>query len=80
MGHLAINPERKHFFDRLLRVFGERLWRIQGETEIGWLLAREHWGKGLATEAARAILEFGLSKWRFKRVIASARPEKSQSV
>lgn len=27
-------------------------------TEIGWRLAREHWGHGFATEAARACLRF----------------------
>ncbi|WP_202637805.1 GNAT family N-acetyltransferase [Bailinhaonella thermotolerans] len=26
--------------------------------EIGWALAREHWGKGYATEAARAALRY----------------------
>ncbi|MQY06082.1 hypothetical protein ACRB68_41620 [Actinomadura sp. RB68] len=26
--------------------------------EIGWCLAREHWGKGYATEAARAALAY----------------------
>lgn len=59
-----------------MRDYGE----YEGETEIGWLLAHEHWGKGIATEAAGAILEFGLSKWQFKRVISSARPENSQSL
>jgi RimJ/RimL family protein N-acetyltransferase len=27
--------------------------------EIGWRLAREQWGRGYATEAARAVLSFG---------------------
>lgn len=27
--------------------------------EIGWRLARPHWGQGLASEAARAALDFG---------------------
>ena len=27
--------------------------------EIGWRLAREHWGKGYASEAARAALQHG---------------------
>ena len=60
----------------LVRDHGE----YKGETEMGWLLAREHWGKGLATEAAKAIMEHGIAKWRFKRIIASARAENSQSL
>lgn len=27
--------------------------------EIGWRLSRDHWGKGYATEAARAVLRLG---------------------
>ncbi|MGP2436519.1 GNAT family N-acetyltransferase [Streptomyces sp. JW3] len=30
-----------------------RDWGPRGEIEIGWRLAREHWGKGYVTEAAR---------------------------
>ncbi|MDP7628794.1 MAG: GNAT family N-acetyltransferase, partial [SAR202 cluster bacterium] len=52
----------------------------EGETEIGWLVAKEHWGKGIATEAAKAVLDFGFSAWKFDRVIASARSENTQSV
>jgi len=30
--------------------------------EIGWRLAKEHWGKGYATEGAKAVLAFAESK------------------
>jgi RimJ/RimL family protein N-acetyltransferase len=30
-----------------------------GESEVAYLLGKSYWGKGLATEAARASLEFG---------------------
>ncbi|KOT55662.1 MULTISPECIES: GNAT family N-acetyltransferase [Streptomyces] len=34
-----------------------RDWGPVGEIEIGWRLGRAHWGKGYATQAARAALE-----------------------
>ncbi|MFI2436818.1 GNAT family N-acetyltransferase [Streptomyces sp. NPDC018693] len=34
-----------------------RDWGPTGEIEIGWRLAREHWGKGYVTAAARMTLE-----------------------
>jgi RimJ/RimL family protein N-acetyltransferase len=30
--------------------------------EVGWRLAREHWGRGFAPEAARAALRFGFEE------------------
>src|SRR4051812_39706906 len=30
--------------------------------EIGWRLAREHWGQGYATEAAQAVLSFAFER------------------
>ncbi|MGC0375627.1 GNAT family N-acetyltransferase [Streptomyces sp. SAI-229] len=35
----------------------EHDWGPTGEIEIGWRLAREHWGKGYVTAAARQTLE-----------------------
>jgi RimJ/RimL family protein N-acetyltransferase len=32
--------------------------------EIGWRLAAEHWGRGLATEGAREVLRFGFAELR----------------
>jgi RimJ/RimL family protein N-acetyltransferase len=39
--------------------------------EIGWRLARGKWGRGLTTEAAQAVLKFGIQKLGFQRVTAT---------
>jgi RimJ/RimL family protein N-acetyltransferase len=38
--------------------------------EIGWRLAQEYWGKGYATEAAQAALQFAFSKLELPEVVA----------
>ena len=38
--------------------------------DIGWTLARDAWGLGLATEAARAALEFAFGELRLDEVVA----------
>jgi RimJ/RimL family protein N-acetyltransferase len=40
--------------------FDVRTWQrsADGEPELGWALAREHWGRGYATEAALAAREW----------------------
>ncbi len=40
------------------------------EIELGYLLARKCWGKGFATEAAGACLQFGFEKLDFREIIA----------
>lgn len=39
--------------------------------EIGWRLAPEYWGQGLATEAAQAVFKHGMATLGFQRVIAT---------
>lgn len=50
------------------------------EVEIGWLLAREHWGRGLATEAAKATLGYGFAVLRLPRIVARAIPSNTASI
>ncbi len=38
--------------------------------EIGWRLARAHWGNGYATEAARAALDFGFDELSLEEIVA----------
>ncbi len=43
---------------------------IRPELEIGWVIVRQHWGQGFATEAAGAALRFAQRSWPGERVIA----------
>ena len=45
------------------------------ETEVGYLLDKPFWGKGYATEAARASLQSGFDHFAFSRLIALVHPE-----
>lgn len=47
----------------------------QTEVEIGYLLAKEYWGRGLATEAAVAIKNYGEEQLNFNRLISLIVPE-----
>lgn len=38
--------------------------------EIGWRLARAHWGQGYATEAARAALRVGFESLRLPEIVS----------
>ena len=42
--------------------------------EIGWRLAREHWGHGYATEAASAALAFGFGDRALEEIVAFTVP------
>lgn len=47
-------------------------WTIEGqeEVEVAYTIAREYWGQGLASEAARAILQYGFEKLHLPRLIS----------
>ncbi len=46
--------------------------RVHACAELGYWLGRIYWGKGLATEAVRLILEFGFEDLDLHRIYASA--------
>ncbi|WP_037604541.1 GNAT family N-acetyltransferase [Streptacidiphilus rugosus] len=47
--------------------------------EIGWRLARAHWGHGYATEGARAALRFGFEEAGLDRVVSICHPDNTAS-
>jgi len=46
----------------------------QPEVELKYALLKEHWGQGLATEAARGLLAWGAAQFGIEAVLASTSP------
>src|SRR5436190_2475750 len=48
--------------------------------EVGWRLAREHWGSGFATEGARATVAHGFGELELEQIISIIDPRNVASV
>jgi RimJ/RimL family protein N-acetyltransferase len=53
---------------------------MMGTPEVVYHLAKAYWGRGLATEIARASLRFGFDEYPCDRIIAIAKPENAASL
>lgn len=51
----------------------------QPAVEIGWRLARAHWGKGLATEGARGVLRYAFETLKLPEIVAITVPANVRS-
>jgi len=47
--------------------------------EIGWRLAQDHWGRGYATEAARAVIDDGFGRLGLDEIVAFTVPANRRS-
>lgn len=58
------------------------LWQPEGwpGLEVGWVLGRPYWGRGFATEAARAALDHAFASLRARRVISLIHPQNERSI
>lgn len=48
--------------------------------ELGYVLSQTYWGKGIATEASRALVNFGFTSMGLNRIQATVYPENIGSV
>lgn len=53
---------------------------LDDDVEVAWLLDKPWWGKGLATEAARASVGYGFAVLELRRIVAAAIPENEASI
>jgi len=51
-----------------------------GEIDLGYRFYKKYWGRGYATETAKACLEYGFNKLKLQRITASAALENHQSI
>ncbi|MEM7102905.1 MAG: GNAT family N-acetyltransferase [Bacteroidota bacterium] len=50
------------------------------EIDLGYRFLKEHWGKGIATEASKAILEYAFNDLNLNRIIAIAMLDNKASI
>ena len=50
------------------------------DLEFAYLIDRDFWGRGLATEAAREIMNLGFNQFGFTQIIAVIKPENEASI
>ena len=48
-------------------------------SEIGWAVSREHWGRGFATEAASASIDWAFDQLGWTQIIHSIAPDNAAS-
>jgi RimJ/RimL family protein N-acetyltransferase len=48
--------------------------------EVGWRIAREHWGYGYATEAARASVRYGFDEVNLDEILSFTIPDNVRSL
>jgi len=71
--NMPSDPLRPHFLICLRsnnRLIGGIGLSGDGEAELGYWIARDHWGRGYATEAGRAVLALADSSLRLPRIRA----------
>lgn len=59
--------------------FADKFHGLADEIEVGWTLARDAWGLGLATEAGAASLDYGFDVLGRERIVALHAPGNHRS-
>jgi RimJ/RimL family protein N-acetyltransferase len=80
-------PDRQVVGQAGLMIFDTRDWTpstwakagIHAQPELGWALARAHWGHGYATEAAAAIRDWAYERPNVDRLVSLISPDNVRS-
>lgn len=76
-GRLAIELKGK---EKFIGFTGLKYVEDLKEVDLGYRLMKKYWGIGLASEAAKACVDFGFNELGLKRMIATVLPANSKSI
>jgi RimJ/RimL family protein N-acetyltransferase len=65
---------------RFLGRTGMKYWPQFDETEVGWALRPDAWGRGIAIEAAQACVDWGFQNLTVPYLTALIRPDNARSI
>jgi len=57
-----------------------RQWELIREWEVGWAVHPQEWGRGYASEAARAVIEWSFREMNVHRIVAFCHTDNTASV
>ncbi len=76
-GRLALMDKNDGHF---MRFAGLKILPNLQEVDLGYRLIPPHWGRGLATEAAQALVRYGFETLGLNRIIAMAMRDNTRSI
>ena len=76
-GRLAVELKGENKF---IGFTGLKYLEDMDEVDLGYRFMKEYWGKGIATESAKACVTLGFNKLGLKRMIAMVLPENTGSI
>ncbi len=76
LSYLERKYRRGEFFDWGIELDGRivgtcgfsAIYTDDNRAELGYVLSREHWGRGIAAEAAKAVIKFGFERLQLNRI------------
>lgn len=76
-GRLAVELKAENKF---IGFTGLKYMEDMDEVDLGYRFRKEYWGKGIATESAKACVNLGFNTLGLKRMIAMVLPENTASI
>ena len=77
MGRWAVHLK---FSDEFIGWCGLKFQEGSEEVDLGYRFFNKYWGKGYATESAKAVIDYGINILKLKNIIALAAKENTASI